>query len=86
MLTPCDQIKVKSDAVPVHYTEEGLMFNDGTHLKADVIVFATGFMGSMKDTIREILGSEVADRVEDFWGINEEGELKGAFKPSGRKS
>ncbi|MCJ1304388.1 hypothetical protein MMC08_007200 [Hypocenomyce scalaris] len=76
-------IKVKSDALPVHYTEEGLMFNDGRELKADVIVFATGFVGTMKDTIREMLGSEVADRVEDFWGINEEGELKGAFKPSG---
>ena len=85
MLTPCDQIKVKSDALPVHYTEEGLMFNDGRELKADVIVFATGFVGTMKDTIREMLGSEVADRVEDFWGINEEGELKGAFKPSGRE-
>ena len=76
---------MKSDALPVHYTEEGLMFNDGTQLKADVIVFATGFVGTMKDTIREMLGSEVADRVEDFWGINEEGELKGAFKPSGRE-
>ena len=85
MLISCYQIKVKSDALPVHYTRDGLMFSDGTELKADAIVFATGFVGTMKDTIRELLGSDVADRVEDFWGVNEEGELKGAFKPCGRE-
>ena len=61
------------------------MFSDGTELKADVVVFATGFVGSMKVAIREMLSSEVADRIEDFWGINEEGEIRGAFRPSGRK-
>ena len=54
-------------------------------MKADAIVFATGFVGTMKATIRELLGSDVADHVEDFWGVNEEGEVKGAFKPCGRQ-
>ncbi|KKA21554.1 Flavin-containing monooxygenase [Rasamsonia emersonii CBS 393.64] len=76
-------IKIKSDALPVAYTEDGLEFSDGSHLKADVIVFATGFAGNMRDVVREIFGSEVADVVEDFWGLNSEGELRGAFKPSG---
>ncbi|KAL1970059.1 hypothetical protein VTN77DRAFT_6464 [Rasamsonia byssochlamydoides] len=76
-------IKIKSDALPVAYTEEGLLFSDGSHLKADVIVFATGFAGNMRDVVREIFGADVADGVEDFWGLNSEGELKGAFKPSG---
>lgn len=67
------------------YTEDGLEFSDGSHLKADVIVFATGFAGNMRDVVREIFGSEVADVVEDFWGLNSEGELRGAFKPSGRE-
>ncbi len=71
--------------MPLKYTEDGLKFTDGTELKADLIVFATGFVGSMKVAIRDMLGSGVADRIEDFWGINEEGEIKGAFKPSGRK-
>lgn len=39
----------------------------------------------MKVAIRELLGSEVADRIDDFWGVDEEGEIKGAFRPSGRK-
>ena len=84
-LTSAHQIKIKSDALPVQYSDDGIMFSDGTELKADVVVFATGFVGSMKVAIRELLSSEVADRIEDFWGINEEGEIRGAFKPSGRK-
>ncbi|KAK5206340.1 hypothetical protein LTR41_007778 [Exophiala xenobiotica] len=79
-------IKVKSDALPVHYTPDGLRFSDGSELKADAIVFATGFVGTMKGTIRELLGSDVADRVEDFWGVNEEGDVKGAFKPCGHSN
>ena len=78
------QIKIKSDAVPVHYTEEGLMFSDGQEIKTDVVLFATGFVGGMKSSVREMLGSDVADRIDDFWGLDEEGEIKGAFKPSGR--
>jgi hypothetical protein len=61
------------------------MFTDGSKIKADHVVFATGFVGSMKVAIRQLLGSEVADRIEDFWGVDEEGEIKGAFKPSGRE-
>ncbi|EXJ57737.1 uncharacterized protein A1O5_12527 [Cladophialophora psammophila CBS 110553] len=76
-------IKIKSDALPLQYTEDGLKFTDGADIRADFIVFATGFVGSMKVAIHDILGSDVAERIEDFWGINEEGEIKGAFKPSG---
>jgi hypothetical protein len=79
------QIKVKSDALPLQYTENGIKFTDGTELKADFVVFATGFVGSMKVVIHDLLGSDVAELIEDFWGVNEEGEIKGAFKPSGRK-
>ena len=79
------QIKIKSDALPLQYTEDGLEFTDGTELKADFIVFATGFVGSMKVAIHDLLGSDVAERIEDFWGVNEEGEIKGAFIPSGRE-
>ncbi|KAK5327269.1 hypothetical protein LTR93_002653 [Exophiala xenobiotica] len=76
-------IKVKSDALPLQYTGDGIKFTDGTELKADLIVFATGFVGSMKVAIHDLLGSDVAERIDDFWGVNEEGEIRGAFKPSG---
>ncbi|KEF60298.1 uncharacterized protein A1O9_05149 [Exophiala aquamarina CBS 119918] len=77
-------IKVKSDSLPVKYTETGLLFADGSHISADVIVFATGFSGNLRDTVEELFGPEVATRGGIFWGLDEEGELKGAFKPLGR--
>lgn len=79
------QIKVKSDAQPVAYTREGLLFSDGVELKADVIVFATGFSGNLRQVVADTFGHSVADQIDDFWGMDTEGETNGAFKPSGRK-
>jgi len=53
-------------------------------MKADVIVFATGFVGNMKRGVENMFGQEVANKLEDFWGVDDEGELKGAFKPNQR--
>ncbi|KAF7114924.1 hypothetical protein CNMCM5793_000694 [Aspergillus hiratsukae] len=76
-------IKVKSDSRLVSYTEDGLMFEDGSHLPADVVVYATGFAGNLRDTVREYFGEEIHAQVEDYWGINQEGEIKGAYVPTG---
>lgn len=80
------KIKVKSDALPTHYTKSGLAFDDGTELKADVVVFATGFKGNARYLVNEIFGEEVAEKMGDFWGLDKYGEIKGAFKPGGRES
>ena len=58
---------MKSDALPTRYTEEGLQFNDGTVIPADVIVWATGFEVNMRDSIRRLFGDEVADEID---GVN----------------
>ena len=79
-------IKMKSDALISHYTPTGLAFSDGSVVDADVIVFATGFVGNMRTSVRDFFGDQIADRVDDYWGLDEEGELKGAFKPTGRES
>lgn len=79
------RIKVKSDALAVRYTESGLEFDDGSVLPADVIILATGFRGNLRDDVRELLGDEVADRITDFWGLDDEGEPKGAYRPTGRE-
>jgi hypothetical protein len=68
----------------VSYTEDGLIFEDGTHLPADVVIYATGFTGNLRDSVREYFGEEIYAQVEDYWGINQEGELKGAYVPTGR--
>ena len=78
-------VNMKSDALPTRYTCTGLAFSDDTEIGADVIVFCTGFVGNMRTDVRNLFGSEVADKVEDFWTLDNEGELKGAFKSTGRK-
>lgn len=76
---------MKSDALVTGYYEDGLVFDDDSKLGADVIVFATGFEGNMKVMIRDLFSDDVAAQLDDFWGLDEEGEIQGAFRPSGRK-
>ncbi|KAI1066772.1 hypothetical protein LB506_012195 [Fusarium annulatum] len=78
-------IKVKSDATAERYTEHGLAFSDGTEIKADVIVLATGFVGNLRQHVDKIFGSAIAKRAGDCFGLNSEGEVLGAFKPLERK-
>lgn len=78
-------MEIKSDSLPVKYTPTGLGFADGSKLAADVIVFCTGFNGSMRTDVAEIVGDTVAAKLDDFFGLNEEGELRGLAVPIGRK-
>lgn len=71
--------------MPTHYTSKGLAFSDGTEIKADVVVFATGFNGNMREMAGTIVGPQVESQLEDFWGLDSEGEIRGAFKHTGRK-
>jgi cation diffusion facilitator CzcD-associated flavoprotein CzcO len=79
------KIKVKSGVFVERYTENGLQFSDGTVLPADVVIFATGFRGNLRDDVRELLGDDVADQISDFWGVDDEGELYGVTRPTGRE-
>jgi len=72
-------IKIQTSA-PVSYTEKGLLLKNGTELDADVIVFTTGFEGNMKYLVKDLFGEEIAEQMGDFWGLDEEGEIKGAWK------
>lgn len=79
------QIKVNSGAAAVRCTENGLVFSDGTEVKADVIVFAAGFIGNLRHHVEKIFGSEIAKKVGTCFGINPECEVLRAFKPLERK-
>lgn len=72
---------MKSKVIPIAYTPTGLELSDGSQLDADVIVFCTGFEGNMRTTAASIVGDDIADRLEDFFGVDEEGEIRGAWKP-----
>ncbi|MDN5915550.1 MAG: NAD(P)/FAD-dependent oxidoreductase [Pseudonocardia sp.] len=64
------------------FTPDGVVYSDGTEAAADLVVFATGWP-NMRDTIRPIVGDGVADRLSTVWGLDEQGEIKGVFRPSG---
>jgi hypothetical protein len=40
----------------------------------------------MRLAATRILGEEIGEQLEDFWCVDAEGELRGAWKPAGRMS
>jgi len=52
------------------FTADGLRMSDGRVLPADVVVLATGY-ANQQESVRRLLGSEVADRVGPIWGFDE---------------
>ncbi|OAX32564.1 FAD/NAD(P)-binding domain-containing protein [Rhizopogon vinicolor AM-OR11-026] len=75
-------IKIKNGCSIQGFTENGLIFSDGTELQADIIVFATGF-GDHLDAMREACGDEVASKVGSVWGMDNEGQLQGVWRHCG---
>jgi hypothetical protein len=39
----------------------------------------------MRYMVEEIFGPKIAEQMGDFWTVDKEGEIKGAFKPCGRR-
>ncbi|KAL2889874.1 putative indole-3-pyruvate monooxygenase YUCCA11 [Ceratocystis lukuohia] len=77
------QIGVKSGHEISHLTPDGVVFDDGSELKADHIIFATGYQ-NMRTQTRLTFGDEVADRLNsDVWGFNDEGELRMMWQRTG---
>lgn len=86
----CCQLIIDGDIDLQHgeiaqFTDSEVVFSDGTSRPADVVVFATGWP-NMRDNLRPIIGDELADQLTEVWGLDEEGEIRGAFRPSGHPS
>ncbi|KAF9237573.1 FAD/NAD(P)-binding domain-containing protein [Melanogaster broomeanus] len=64
------KIKLKSDGPIKQFTPTGLLFEDGSTLDTDVVVFATGTSTS-------------TDKIQPIWGLDEEGELNSAYREIG---
>ncbi|KDQ16814.1 hypothetical protein BOTBODRAFT_30708 [Botryobasidium botryosum FD-172 SS1] len=76
------KVKVKQGKEVDYFEEDGVVFEDGSKLEADVIVLATGYKG-MKSTVANLLGEEVASRTPPIWDVNKEGETNGLWKSTG---
>ncbi|THH27618.1 hypothetical protein EUX98_g6572 [Antrodiella citrinella] len=75
-------IRVKQGVQPSSFSETGLIFEDGTEVQADVVIFAVGYI-TIRESSRKILGDETVDRTGAVYGLDEEGELQGSYRPTG---
>ncbi|KAF7313083.1 hypothetical protein MKEN_00994100 [Mycena kentingensis (nom. inval.)] len=76
------KVKVKQGVEPASFTANSIVFTDGSSLEADIVVFATSYK-SIRDDLRPLFGDAVIDQTAPLWGLDDEGELKGCYHPSG---
>lgn len=76
------KISIKSAQIS-KFTEDGVVFSDGTKISnVAIVVLATGY-SNMRDSARRIFGDKVADRLNPVWGLDDEGEFKTMWRDSG---
>ena len=76
------KIKLKSSGAIKRFTKTGMLFEDGSELAADVVLFATGY-GDPRGPIREMVEPGVGAQLTPVWGIDDEGELRSAWREIG---
>ncbi|CAG9957140.1 unnamed protein product [Clonostachys rosea f. rosea IK726] len=75
------KIKVEPGYIE-RFTEDKVILSGDREREFDLVVFATGFTNTI-DSIRSALGDKIADQCDPIWGIDEEGEFKGAYRECG---
>ncbi|KLO05641.1 FAD/NAD-P-binding domain-containing protein [Schizopora paradoxa] len=76
------RVKVKSGIEISEFKETGVKFSDGSEQEADAVIFATGFKNT-KPSMANIFGEEIISRTKKVWGMDEEGEISGSYRPTG---
>ena len=65
-----------------HFSKNSIHFADGSSLEADLVVLATGYR-NMRETAIKIFGEKEGSRVRPVWGLDDEGELRTVWRPTG---
>lgn len=79
------KIKVKHSTVK-KINEKSVELEDGSIIdNLDVIVKATGY-SNMKDTAKQVFGDKVASKLKPVWNLDDEGEIKAIWRPSGHEN
>jgi cation diffusion facilitator CzcD-associated flavoprotein CzcO len=82
----CEQIiagniKVEQGHIE-QFTKDKVILSGGREKEYDLVIFATGFSNTI-DSVRMTLGDKIADQCGPIWGVDEEGELRSAYRESG---
>lgn len=76
------KIKVKQGQEIKKIHPNGIEFADGDFREADIIVLATGY-GSMRDTVRRVIGEDTANKMHTCWSFDKQGEIQTVWRNSG---
>ncbi|GAA6011517.1 hypothetical protein JCM10207_002646 [Rhodosporidiobolus poonsookiae] len=76
------KIKIKQGVEIEKLTSTGVLFKDGVHIDADMVVMATGYT-SQRETVRRVVGDKVADALGPCWGQDGQGEIPTVWRYSG---
>lgn len=74
-------IKVKNGEIS-HFTEDSVVFKDGSSMQPDLVIFCTGYTG-FKESVIETLGEEYGEMLTKIWGLDCEGEINGLYRDCG---
>jgi hypothetical protein len=80
------EIKVKSRDAIKRFVENGLEFESGQILDADVVVFATGYQQDPRIQAATIVGDEIAKSMRISRELDKDGEFDGNMMPVGECS
>ena len=83
-LIAAGDIAMKTGVGVAHLTQDAAVFTDGSTMPVDMVVLATGYT-NMQESIRALLGDEVADKVGPAWGFDQGGELRNMWKRTGQE-
>lgn len=84
------KIKLKTRVSVAEIKPKSVVFSDGSELKADLIVYATGY-GNMNGWVEKLISPEVAKKIGKVWGVGSnttkdpgpwEGEPRNMWKPT----
>lgn len=78
------EIKVKSNDPIKCFVENGLEFESGDKVEADVAVLATGYQRDPRIRTAMIVGQEVARSMRLSSGLDEDGDMENYMMPVGK--
>ncbi|KAI0750787.1 dimethylaniline monooxygenase (N-oxide-forming) [Daedaleopsis nitida] len=76
------KIQAYHGASPARFTENAVVLDDGTEMTADVVVLSTGYL-RIREASKELMGENVINQIEAVFGLDEEGEIQGSYRPCG---
>ncbi len=66
------------------FVTDGALMKDGRVEKADLIVTASGYQPP-QEVVRQLLGSDIADRIGPIWGVAPDGEMNNMYRATAQK-